>query len=772
MLAAVAAVANRGICGLQMHLPFLIAQPAPAQDNNFAAAPLLLLLLFFFFLRLLRLLLHPITLEPTQIIPLCRRSCHRRTDAADAAMMLLRLWYSALFLASSVRAASAAVGLAGFRDSIRSLGGETNAGVDADADADAAPAEPLRCFEVRSPVLTHLGLVIDDRTIEPDIPSYHHPFCHQTLMVHVFGNSYGQPFVADYKPPSGCPFRKVLIKLDVVSEGRQFDRLATMWLGDVEVWRTSTAEPKPRPGIAWTYWKDMSHYLALWMEPQKLIFDLGNLINERYTGHFNATLTAYFSAEGPVGPHARPANVVLPISARRSHEGKPSAFTYPDENAEARLTLPRNIQRAVVSISANGQAGEEFWWSNVPNEGADTFANVTLQTGGSFREVRLLIDGRLAGLSWPFPVIFTGGISPPLHRPMVGIDAFNLREQEIDVTPWLGLLADGFEHKFSLQVVGQGEKVVARYWIVSAKLFLWLSNGSRPSSGSMPKVRLVRDNYRPGVVSTANSQLLYNQTITRYLEVTSRVSRPSGTAELTWKQGMEMSNVGLVREMGNHQQVMASYRGEDKSTDDSVPIYYSSYKYPLATSYRSRSPDGPYSLTLDANLTQGQERVITGLAVFPTGLEAFSRALGQSQKRGIDLRTARSGRAFFYQRDGGKSSGGFGSMRQQFEFGGRYYDAQTPAFKPNPILFSREVAVVNETTTVDRIYLWNSTAQPESYESKPMPMADEDSFAGVPTHLAEGGVSSIASGDPLRSQAKALVRQRRGAANERHPDTA
>jgi hypothetical protein len=51
--------------------------------------------------------------------------------------------------------------------------------------------------------------------------------------------------------------------------------------------------------------------------------------------------------------------------------------------------------------------------------------------------VQLLIDGQLAGLSWPFPVVFTGGIVPGFWRPVVGIDAFDLREDVIDITPWL-----------------------------------------------------------------------------------------------------------------------------------------------------------------------------------------------------------------------------------------------------------------------------------------------------------------------------------------------
>ena len=54
----------------------------------------------------------------------------------------------------------------------------------------------------------------------------------------------------------------------------------------------------------------------------------------------------------------------------------------------------------------------------------------TLYGYSPFREVQILIDGQLAGVQWPFPVIFTGGVVPGLWRPIVGIDAFDLRAME------------------------------------------------------------------------------------------------------------------------------------------------------------------------------------------------------------------------------------------------------------------------------------------------------------------------------------------------------
>jgi len=53
----------------------------------------------------------------------------------------------------------------------------------------------------------------------------------------------------DYTPPP-CPFNRVTMNFTVTSKGRQFDRLGLMYLGDIEVFRTSTAEPTAN-GIVW-----------------------------------------------------------------------------------------------------------------------------------------------------------------------------------------------------------------------------------------------------------------------------------------------------------------------------------------------------------------------------------------------------------------------------------------------------------------------------------------------------------------------------------------
>lgn len=165
------------------------------------------------------------------------------------------------------------------------------------------------------------------------------------------------------------------------------------------------------------------------------MFDLGNLINDIYTGSFNVTLTAYFSR----GQKAKTADIILSISAQKSASNSSSAFTVRADNTTVSHKLPSRVSRAIVSISACGQSGEKFWWSNVFSSDTATFNSTVGELYGysPFREVQLYIDDVLSGVVWPFPIIFTGGVAPGLWRPIVGIDTFDLRQPEIDISPFL-----------------------------------------------------------------------------------------------------------------------------------------------------------------------------------------------------------------------------------------------------------------------------------------------------------------------------------------------
>ncbi|KAL2758667.1 hypothetical protein ACRALDRAFT_1080408 [Sodiomyces alcalophilus JCM 7366] len=590
------------------------------------------------------------------------------------------------------------------------------------------PEAPLECVQVAQPVLGPSGPVLQGTGTSPGAAeTLGEPSCTMLLMEHTFGFSYGKPFVGQYKPP-GCDFDRVIMNLTVSSAGRQFDRLALMFFNDTEVWRTSTAEPKPSPGIVWTYWKDMTHYLSLWKSTQTLIFDLGNLIidlraqgrgtdklkDEKYTGSFNCTLTATFFKSNTVHHGSPPADSVIPISARKGATGASSAWTVPQQQAVNTISFPRNVKKAVFSVSANGQASEEFWWSNVLQSDVAAFnKTVGLLPGLSpFREVQVYIDDKLAGAVWPFPVIFTGGVVPSLHRPIVGLEAFDLREHEIDISPWLPLLCDGNEHTFRLRVVGIYDDKksafltdrIQDYWVVTGKIFVWLDEEGSITTGRTPEVEapepIIRISHETRQNdSWINEGLAYSLHVQRNISVKGEMATRSGSQQSTWAQALAYNNLGAVASYGRNQINNMTIAGADEA--QGPRSYFSVYSYPLyVNSSYSRSPAN--NLSIEAELDQGLYIEIQGDPVFATGLEAFTAVARDTSQRlvGSRLSTFRTGQASFYQSGDGKHSSGFGSTLQHFYFGGIKSGGQVP----NAIdvgLYSRNVSAINDTIIFD-----------------------------------------------------------------------
>jgi hypothetical protein len=246
-----------------------------------------------------------------------------------------------------------------------------------------------------------------------------------------------------------------------------------------------------RTGIYWNYQKDMTTYDALLRSEQKVIMELDNLYDSVFTGNYNVTITAlYYNDHETVTP----ADLILPISSQSSAENETSVFSLPDQNATVSFTFPRNIERAVVSILASGNGDEEFWYRNVVTEYENTFNNSVLHGYSPFREVQLLVDGELAGVSWPFPIIFTGGISPGFWVPIVGIDTYDLPSFEIDISPWLGILCDGVSHSFELRVVGYDSETilgsVGSNWWVSGAIFVWIDSAGTQTTGTVSEIKI------------------------------------------------------------------------------------------------------------------------------------------------------------------------------------------------------------------------------------------------------------------------------------------
>ncbi|KAF7822632.1 peptide-N4-(N-acetyl-beta-glucosaminyl)asparagine amidase A [Senna tora] len=320
--------------------------------------------------------------------------------------------------------------------------------------------------------------------------------CSYHILHHDFGYTYAKPPVlADYTPPSHCPFQdfsKIVLQWKATCKGRQFDRIFGVWLGGVELLRSCTAEPRAS-GTVWTVEKDITRYYSLLMKDNTLAVYLGNLVDSTYTGVYHVDISIHFyPVEKALGDfesrsqnlalgYGGPADLILPISRDLPlNDGLWFEIENSTDVGSKEFKIPQNAYRAVLEVYVSFHENDEFWYTNPPDEYLAA-NNLTNSPGnGPFREVVITLDGDTVGAIWPFTVIYTGGVNPLLWRPITGIGSFDLPSYDIEITPFLGKILDGDAHSLGFSVTN-----ALNVWYIDANLHLWLDEKSSQTEGEL-----------------------------------------------------------------------------------------------------------------------------------------------------------------------------------------------------------------------------------------------------------------------------------------------
>jgi hypothetical protein len=324
------------------------------------------------------------------------------------------------------------------------------------------------------------GLVIgsgNTATADPPIARPNTTPCVVTLFNNfAFADFSPKPF--SFNPTCPGPWAKVVMNADFsIQAGRQFDRTAEIWIGGVNVYFGTTSEPSGTVARSWHIERDLTDYSALFNTTQNGRVDLGNLVNSTFTSTLFGTAQIQFY---PLAHHQdapRTADLVLPLA---SDPTGGTAFLSNSTSTLARtFTLPANVERAFIDVVAESQAGDEFWYTCVPDDVAGELQSCG---GGAFRESQVSIDGTSAGVAPVYPWIYTGGIDPLLWRPIPGVQALNFAPYRVDLTPFAGVLSNGQPHQVAVSVFGANNG-----FSTTATLLLYQDHGSNQITGEVTR---------------------------------------------------------------------------------------------------------------------------------------------------------------------------------------------------------------------------------------------------------------------------------------------
>lgn len=263
-----------------------------------------------------------------------------------------------------------------------------------------------------------------------------------------FDDYSAHPF--DYAPPPGCkgPWNKVVFKADFnVSTGRQYDRTASVWVGGVNLYFGTTQEPSRSRSPSWHVERDVTELSTLLMTSHPGNAVVYNIYNSTYNGSITGSAELDFYPATPDFPAPRVPDQVLSLG---SDPAGNTVSIYTDQTPMSRtFTLPTNVDRAYLVVTAEPQSGDEFWYSCGP----DAYASITGCGGTAFREAEVAIDGKPAGIVPISGWVYTGGVDPYLWRPIPGVQTLNFEPYRIDITPFAGLLDNGQPHTIAVSVV-------------------------------------------------------------------------------------------------------------------------------------------------------------------------------------------------------------------------------------------------------------------------------------------------------------------------------
>jgi hypothetical protein len=408
---------------------------------------------------------------------------------------------------------------------------------------------------------TSPGLVIGSGNTafaDPPVPRPNTVPCVVQLFNNVAFNDFSPKFFS-FQPPAGCPgpWAKVVLNADFsVQAGRQFDRTAEIWIGGVNVYFGTTSEPSRTVARSWHVERDLTDYTALFNTAQNGRVDLGNLVNSTFTSTLFGTAEIQFyplahnngnnngngngngnnNGNGNSNGAPTTADKVLPLAPDPT--GGTTFLNSGNDSLSKTFTLPKNVERAFLDVVAESQAGDEFWYTCVPNDVAGELQSCG---GTGFRESEVSIDGQPAGVAPVYPWIYTGGIDPFLWRPIPGVQTLNFVPYRVDLTPFAGVLSNGQPHTVSVNVFNSNVG-----FATTATLLLFQDHGGPVVTGQVTQNTIGAPS--PNVVENLNTDSSGNITGTvtvtssRQFTVAGFVNTSHGNVRTNVNQSINFSN--------------------------------------------------------------------------------------------------------------------------------------------------------------------------------------------------------------------------------------
>lgn len=347
-------------------------------------------------------------------------------------------------------------------------------------------------------------------TADPLVPRPHEQPCVVPLFANYqFAHFSESTQTFGFTPPGNCsgPWGRIVLEADFSENGGvQFDRTASIYLANANLYFGTTPEPLSTLTNTWHVERDVTDYSALLATPQQGTIVLANCTTECSSS--SNTLNGVFTVNAdlefyPAAPERRddrddrPPDAVLPLVQSNGNGGVnlPAILSSPTDQLSTTFTLPTNSERAYLDVVAQSQSTDEQWYACFPND----LSRIDIVYGcgnTDFRETEITIDGQPAGIAPVSPWVYTGFI-PDQWMPIPAVQTLDFVPYRVNLTPFASLLSNGLPHTIALSVFNNDS-----YFSTTASLLLFLDPRATQITGALTKNTLTS----PSPVVTENLQ--------------------------------------------------------------------------------------------------------------------------------------------------------------------------------------------------------------------------------------------------------------------------
>ncbi|KAH9167303.1 peptide N-acetyl-beta-D-glucosaminyl asparaginase amidase A-domain-containing protein [Lactarius sanguifluus] len=286
-------------------------------------------------------------------------------------------------------------------------------------------------------------------------------------------------------------------------------------------------------------------------------------------------------------PPAQRADLIVPLTTLANDTGD-EASVPPGFSVE--VTLPQNAVTAFAELQVSASDSDTFWYYNVPNQFLSYFPTGTVGKNGPFREVRVLVDGQVAGVAFPYAFLSTGSAVPPAWRPIASYGALDMPTYHLDLTPFIPILTNGQPHNITLDVSSvESDHQINQNWYLSGLLQVNLDSSTLPTTGNITLYQA--DDYALSTASGSNdSDINIIVNASRSIHIEAEIIAGSGEqTKVVFTQDLEYGNVQNYPPQNLDQQhafqIFQIASGETISTHNGETALQDTFTYPFLLAF-------------------------------------------------------------------------------------------------------------------------------------------------------------------------------------------